>query len=316
MRICKAAVLLLALLFLCSFLAACSTPAPARPTDPAIAAAAKRGQSAFRSGRYGAGAEAYAAALARARMLNEKTGSVDSAYNLAACFAALGRFEEARAALREARSDMATGDAGMADALLLEGVIARKQGRRDEALALAKEVLAMKLPEPGGAARTLQAHLLSQETHCDAGDVAAEHPSLLAVAKAAGDGKLAPGLRADAGAVIGRILRLQGSPAAAAERYDAAAEQYRRAVRPRDIAATLALAGACLEEAGSPSAAADRYYRAARSFHAQNEYAEAVRMLHAVFGQAEKTGDLVTKARAEDLLKEVEVAVKAAGTGR
>ena len=304
-----------AAIFVALLLAACSTPGPQRPTDPDIAAAAKRGQRAFRGGRYEAAAEAYAAALHRARMLNEKTGAADSAYNLAACLVALNRFEEARAALRETRSELAPGDPGLADVLLLEGAIARGQGRRDDALALADQVLALKMPEPGGAARKLQAHLLRAETGCDGGEAAWEYSDLAAAMRAASDERTPPGLRAAAFAADGRILRMQRDWTAAAARYDAAAEQYRRAARPRDVAEMLALAGRCFEEAGAPAAAADRYYRAARSFYAQNDFAMAVKTLDSAFAMAEKANDPELKSRSEDLLREVKAAVKAAQAG-
>ena len=297
-------------LLLSVFFAACSTPAPQRPTDPDIAAAAKRGQRAFRSGRYEAAAEAYGDALHRARMLNEKAGAADSAYNLAACLVAAGRFDEARTALREARAEFNPSDPGLADALLLEGLIARRQDRRDEALALADQVLAMKAPASGAAAKQLQARLLRVETQCDAGNAAAARTDLTSAQRAARDGTLPASLLAEVAAADGRVLRLEGKPAAAAERYDTAAEQFRRGTRPRDVAAALALAGRCFEEAGSPAAAADRYCRAARSLFAQNDFAASVKTLDSAFAMAEKANDPELKARATDLLNEVQAAVK------
>ena len=297
-------------------LAACSTPpAPLRPTDPEIAAAAKRGHRAFHGGRYEAAAEAYTAALQRARMLNEKAGSADSAYNLAACLFALGRCDAARSVLREAKADFASGDPGLADALLLEGAIARQQGRRDEALALADQALALKASGADAAAKILQARLLRAETQCDAGDGAAARSDLAAAQQAVRDVQTPPGLLAQIAAAEGRILGLEKKPAEAAERYDAAAEQYRRGAQPREVAAMLTLAGRCLEEAGTPAAAADRYYRAARSLYAQDDFTAAVKMLDSALAMAEKANDPDVKARAGDLLGEIKTAVKAA-TGK
>lgn len=301
-----------ALMLLSALLAACSTTAPQRPTDPDTAAAAKRGQRAFRSGRYEAAAGAFSAALQRARMLNEKAGTADSAYNLAACFVAMGRYEEARVALREATAELGPADPGLADALLLEGAIARRQERRDEALALADRVLAMKAAET----RKLQAHLLRLETRCDAGAGDAESPDLSAALRAASDAKISPDLRAAACSAIGRVLSVQRQPAPAADRYDAAAALFRQAARPRDVAAALTRAGRCLEEAGTPAAAADRYYRAARSLFAQNDFAESVKALDSACAMAEKAADPEMKARAGDLLLEVQAAIRAAEPGK
>ena len=128
--------------------------------------------------------------------------------------------------------------------------------------------------------------------------------------RAAHDGTLPASLLAEVAAADGRVLRLEGKPAAAAERYDTAAEQFRRGTRPRDVAAALALAGRCFEEAGSPAAAADRYCRAARSLFAQNDFAASVKTLDSAFAMAEKANDPELKARATDLLNEVQAAVK------
>ena len=67
-----------------------------------------------------------------------------------------------------------------------------------------------------------------------------------------------------------------------------------------------------MEEAGLAAAAADRYYHAARSLHAQDDFTAAVKALDSAFAMAEKANDPELKSRAEDLLKEVKAAIKAA----
>jgi tetratricopeptide (TPR) repeat protein len=267
--------------------AGCASPKPARQTDPDLERYAGAAQVSFRHGAFQQAETLYRRALGCARAADDPLEIGNNAFNLAACLVALGRDEESRPLLREARAELERAGEDAAEAILLEATAARKTGQAEEAASLVAEARARLKP---GKERSLwiQAALLDAQLACDRGDPAQAGRLLDAVArdvKREDDpllhGRLA-GLRA-------RIAGLEVQAAVAAARLDEEADWYRRAGgRQREIADVLRRAGRAWLEAGQPGQAADRFYRAARSLYAQGEALEALKCIEPALSAAQQ----------------------------
>ena len=292
----------------CLTLGGCASP-PAQNVDRDTASAGSRGRRAFEQGHFNVAADAYRSALQRARLRADSADIGDHAYNLAACLIGLGRPDEARDLLREARAEFEKNRdlAGQADTWLLEAKIARSRKMRDEAGQLLEKTLAL-LPVKGEEARKAQAYAAMAELACDADDAAAARTALTQAHAAAGgsaDGAALAGLAQ----TEGRVLRLEGKPKEAADQLDRAALLFREAGRYRDMAEAMALAAGSRADAGQNDLAAEAYLDAAQSLYAQGDAVGALRSISSALASAEGAGREDLKARAASLFNEIKGAV-------
>ncbi len=255
--------------------AGCKSPPPAPPADPDLDRALSLARAAYAAGAPDQAAPYYRQALARAWVMDRPSAAAACAYNLAACLAALGQADDARARLDEARLALArTGDTNP-DLPLLDARLARALGRPDEAAALLDPIAtAPGAPRDG---RRVEALSLLADLRCDAGDLDGAD-ALLARFTERDLASANPGARAAAALAQARLHALRRRPAAAAACYDAAADAWRLAGRYLDMAGALQQAARAYETSGRGAAAADRAYRAARSL-AENGQRRAARAI-------------------------------------
>jgi hypothetical protein len=105
--------------------------------DLSLAKHSRRADEAFHDGYDDLAVSRYLQALRRAWELDDSEGIANTAFNLAACLAAMREYEPARRALAEARAELRRSGQSEVDAWLLEAKIARGQGRLAEATYLA-----------------------------------------------------------------------------------------------------------------------------------------------------------------------------------
>ena len=307
---------MLFLIFPLLFSGCATPPPPGRATDLEVAAAAVRGRRAFAHGRFLLAAEAYAAALGRARMLNDAVGIGDSAYNLAACRAALREYDKARELLREAQTELAkAGGEGLAAAWLLEARIAREQGKRDEAASLARKAIDAEAAERDNPELSAQIRLLRAALALDVGDIPESRRELALAGNAMRNVK-DPLVNAEFAAVEGRLRAMEKTPALAAAAFERAAALYGKGSQPARMAEALTHAGENYEACGYFALAADRYYVAARSLFACGAAAQALKRIDSAFAAARKAGDDELRTRTENLFKTIQDTVNAAAKKR
>lgn len=116
-----------------------SVPTPR--VDLALARHSRTADEAFHAGYDERALGRYRLALRRAWEIDDARSIANTAFNLAACLAAMREYEPAREALAEARAESLRSGESQVDAWLLEAKIARVQGRLDEAAYLADCVL-------------------------------------------------------------------------------------------------------------------------------------------------------------------------------
>lgn len=253
-------------------LASCGSP-PAKKLDPDLKRSLSLADSAYTSGGGPRAAEHFRDALLRARTMDNAPEIAFAAYNLAACLAALGRYEEARPFLEEAKTEYARNGEPAPDVALLKAKVAQYQGSLDEAQALALAAL-QDTGQSLDPARKAQFHILLAQIAAERND---------AVRLKAEWSALEPMLRkitthsvlAEAQVVRACVASRDGAHREAGEALDAAAEHFKQASRFRDMAFMLRDAGAAYEKAGANELAADRYFRAARSMYSMGEAADA-----------------------------------------
>lgn len=251
-------------LFLLAALAGCRTPPPRR-LDPVIEREAAAGRSAYAAGALDRASAAFERALQRARLVDDSAEIARNAYNLAACLAALQRWDDAALRLDEAAA--AAGSPAPAEFIMLRVKILRGAGRTNDAIALARGWLDDSGRTPRAAERRPAMQVLLADMLCGAGDHAGAAAALAQVPEksAAAADRLT---HADWLRTRARIAAAKGDQIAAGNLFDQAAKTFRQAARYAAMAACLADAGRAYAAQDQP-AGADRLYRAARSLHEQ-----------------------------------------------
>lgn len=262
------------------------------------------GRAAFRKGSVEQAATLYRQALMRARAMDNGLAIGDAAYNLAACRVIQGKYEEARALLAEAKEEISSIHGNLADILLVEAKVARLQGKPDEALGLAEQVLSQRGSRPTDRQR-LQVHVLRGHIRCDSGDIG-HADSELKQAAAYANRFSSPALRAEVSGLAGRIYLLQEEPAKAAKEFDHQANLLKQATLYREMVTALGSAGEAYMSSGGWRLAADRFYRAARSTFALGDREEAVNLAKKAISAADEAADEKAMVRARALLAEIE----------
>lgn len=101
--------------------------------DRPLARESRKGVEAFHFGYDDEAVTHYRTALQRAWEIDDSQAIGNTAYNLAACWAAMQQLEPARQALAEARAELRRSGQSEVDAWMLEAKIARAQGRLADA---------------------------------------------------------------------------------------------------------------------------------------------------------------------------------------
>jgi tetratricopeptide (TPR) repeat protein len=248
-------------------LAGCATRPTAPPKDRELSRTGDLARAAFEDGAIARAIDLYQEALNRAHAMDDATEIGNAAYNLALCQIILGQLDQASAALAEARAAFTRSGGNPPDVLLLEATVAQRQGKLEQALALADQVLSASPDEND----LVQAVLLKGTIACQQDDPARARTALAEASKhhIANAALLAARER-----LAGNIFLLERNPADAATAFDRAAALFQKAKHYRDMALTLRHAGEAYREAGDTQRAEDRLFRAQRSLAAQGEKAE------------------------------------------
>ncbi len=248
-------------------LVGCATRPTAPPKDKELSRTSDVARAAFEDGATARAIDLYLEALNRAHAMDDATEIGNAAYNLALCQIILGQLDQASAALAEARAAFTRSGSNPADVLLLEATIAQRQGKLEQALSLADQVLSASPDE----SHRFQAILLKGTIACEQDDPARAR---MALAEADKHHVANAALLAARERLAGNIFLREGNPAAAAAALDRAAALFQKAKHYRDMALTLRRAGEAYREAGDTPRAKDRLFRAKRSLAAQGERAE------------------------------------------
>ncbi len=255
----------IALTFL--MLAGCATPPTAPPKDKELSRTSDLARAALEDGATAKAIDLYREALNRAHAMDDATEIGNAAYNLALCQIILGQLDQASVSLVQAKAAFERSGSNPADVLLLEATVAQRQGKLEQALLLADQVVSASPDEND----LFQATLLKGTIACQQYDPARAKAALAEADKhhVANAALLAARER-----LAGNIFLLEGNPAEAAAAFDRAAALFQKANHYRDMALTLRRAGEAYREAGDTQRAQDRLFRAKRSLAAQGEKAE------------------------------------------
>lgn len=235
--------------------------------DKELSRAGDLARAAFEDGATAKAVDLYRKALNRAHAMDDAAAIGNAAYNLALCHIILGQLDQASASLAEAKAAFTRSASNPADVVLLEATVAQRQGKLEQALSLADQVLSASPNEND----LFQATLLKGTIACEQND-----PALARTALVEADRHhitTAP-LLAARERLAGNIFLLENNPAEAAAAFDRAAALFQKAEHYRDMAITLRRAGEAYQEAGNVRQAEDRLSRAQRSLAAQGEKAE------------------------------------------
>ncbi len=296
-------------LVMCLLAAGCASPTPQESaTDPELARVATTARLAFDGGSAEQAARLYARSLAMARAVDDSLEIGNNAYNLAACLIAIDRYGDAREYLSEARREFERAHRDPAPVILLDAKAARLQGKADEALALADQVLATTKGETSDSYK-VQVALLKAEVACDRSDAAAAKTAM-AVADKTMASVSDPALSAVAANVAARINLVENDPGKAAMQYDRETEFYRQARKYHDMALAMGRAGRAYLDAGILTPAEDRLYRAARTLFGQGDELGALKLIEPALNAADKAGDKDAALRATALFKEIKESVE------
>jgi tetratricopeptide (TPR) repeat protein len=246
---------------------ATSPTSTAPPKDKELARTSNLARAAFEDGATAKAIGFYSKALGRAHAMDDATEIGNAAYNLALCHTILGQLDQASASLAEAKAAFKRSGSNPVDVLLLEATIAQRQGKLEQALSLADQVLSASPDE----SHRFQVALLKGTVACGQDDPASARTSLVEadthhVANAP--------LLAARERLAGNIFLLERKPAEAAAAFDHAAVLFQEAKHYRDMALALQQAGEAYQKAGDTQLAEDRLSRAKRSLAAQGEKAE------------------------------------------
>jgi tetratricopeptide (TPR) repeat protein len=248
-------------------LVGCATAPTSPPKDKELSRASDLARTAFEDAATAKAIDLYGKALNRAHAMDDATEIGNAAYNLALCHIILGQLDQASASLAEAKAAFQRSGSNPADVLLLEATVAQRQGRPEQALSLADQVLSASPDE----SHRVQVALLKGTIACEQDDPARARTALVEADKHHVTDVL---LLAARERLAGTIFLLENSPAEAAAALDRAAALFQKAKHYRDMALTLRRAGEAYQEAGDAQRAEDRLFRAQRSLAAQGEKAE------------------------------------------
>jgi tetratricopeptide (TPR) repeat protein len=222
---------------------------------------------AFENGSTANAIDLYGKALQRARAMDDATEIGNAAYNLALCHVILGQLDQASVSLAEAKTAFKRSGGNPADVLLLEATIAQRQGKQEQSLSLADQVLSASPDE----SHRFQVALLKGTIACEQGDAARARAALAEVEKIHVTN---PTLLAAKERLAGNIFLLEKKPIEAAAAFDRAGALYQKAKRWRDMALALRRAAEAYRAAGDTERAEDRLLRAQRSLAAQGKKGE------------------------------------------
>jgi tetratricopeptide (TPR) repeat protein len=250
-------------------LVSCSTSPTSTvpPKDKELSRTRNLALAAFEDGAISKAIDLYEKALKRARAMDDAMEIGNAAYNLALCHILLGQLDQASVSLAEAKAEFKRSGSNPADVLLLQATVAQRQGRLEQALSLADEVLSESPDED----YRFQVALLKGIIACEQNDPARARASLV---EADMYHVTNVSLLAARERLSGNIFLLEENPAEAAAAFDRAAALFQTAKHYRDMALALQRAGEAYREAGDKQNAEDRLYRATRSLAAQGQKVE------------------------------------------
>jgi tetratricopeptide (TPR) repeat protein len=258
-------VIVLALLTLAGCATSPSSTVP--PKDKELSRTSNLARAAFEDGATAEAIDLYRKALNRAIAMDDAAEIGNAAYNLAICHVILGQLDQANASLAEAKAAFKRSGSNPADVLLLEATVAQRQGKLEQALSLADQVLSASPDE----SHRFHVALLKGTIACQQDDPVHARTAL---AEADKHHITNAPLLAARERLAGNIFLLERNPAEAAAAFDRAAALLQKAKHYRDMALTLRRAGEAYREAGDAQRAVDRLSRAKSSLAAQGEKAE------------------------------------------
>jgi len=259
--------IVLILTFLMLIGCATSPTSTVPPKDKELSRTSNLARAAFEDGAISNAIDLYMKALNRAHAMDDATEIGNAAYNLALCHIILGQLDQASVLLAEAKAELERSGSNPADVLLLEATIAQRQGKLEQALSLADEVLSAS-PDKN---YRFQVALLKGTVACEQDDPARARTALVEADKHHVTNAL---LLAARERLAGNILLLEKNPMEAAAAFDRAAALFQTSKHYREMALALQLAGEAYREAGDRQRAEDRLSRAMRSLAAQGEKTE------------------------------------------
>ena len=166
--------LFVALILLTLVGCATSPTATVPPKDKELSRASDRARAAFEDGATARAIDLYTRALNRARAMDNATEIANTAYNLALCYIVEGQLDQASASLAEAEAAFERSGSTPPDVLLLEATVAQRQGKLEQAVSLADQVLSASLDENN----LFQAILLKGTVACEQADLARARAAL------------------------------------------------------------------------------------------------------------------------------------------
>lgn len=333
----------LACVLLASLTGCRTSGSTAAEVDRPLARQSRQAVEAFHYGYDDEAIEHYRLALRRAWELDDAEAIGNTAYNLAACWAAMRQLEPARQALAEARAELRRSGQSEVDAWLLEAKIARAQGRLGDAAYYADCIVAPMIRRDPACNETCRSkeenRLLTAVRGCrdkiakclghgdeepdvcegynvslavfranlalDSGDVPAARAEL-ARARQAAAAQTEPATRAEIAAVEARLLLIMERPEDAARRLDSEAEWLRQSGHLRELPMATSSAAEAFLQAGLPIEAANRFFRTARLLYGRGDLLAALFFLERSIELAVEMSDVDLQLRAALLLEEIE----------
>lgn len=315
----------------------------AADVDRPLAKQSRQAVEAFHYGYDDEAIEHYRLALRRAWELDDAEAIANTAYNLAACWAAMQQFEPARQALAEARAELRRSGQSEVDAWLLEAKIARAQGRLGDATYVADCVVAPMIrrdPACNESCRDKkEGRLLAMVRGCrdriakclgrdddepdacegynvslavfranlalDSGDVTAARASL-SRAMQTEIAQTDPASRAEIASAEARLLLMLQRPEEAARRLDEEARWLRESGHLRELPMANSSAAEAFLQAGQPIEASVRFFRTARLLYGRGDLLAALFFLERSIALAVEMNDPDLQLRAALLLEEIE----------
>jgi tetratricopeptide (TPR) repeat protein len=244
--------------------------------------------TAFGKGAYARAADLYRQALARAYARDDRAAIVDMQCNLAVVLLRLGSLEEARAAVDDAKAELARAAQGVpAHLLLLEATVLYRTGQMAAAWDISEQLLAGAAEAEAGV--MAKAQFLRGLLAAERGDEARLREAIAALAKAND-----PALRADHAELRGYLAMAEHHWEEAVQAFDATAELRRESLDYVSMIRALVRAGDASERRGRQRAAAVYYLRAGRSASQLGRQPEAVHWLMRAQVLARQAGDART----------------------
>lgn len=286
----------------------CRGRSEVRP-DAEIAQHARAARTAYAEGEDADAIEEYRQALRRAWQIDDPVEIAHNAFNLAACLAAVGLYEEARDALAETRAELYRAGKSDADAWLLEAKIARSQGLFAEAATITESVAYLVPTVEGGAAPHGDRRARRHAERTDSCEKDAEpapppraHPWMAKVRKHRHQGKHAEKRQAEAETAIAvHLLRAnlacdEGDLDRASNELDEARRRLRHLSDPSPRAEIEQVAARILLLSGQPGAAAQRLDVEAELLRQAGHYRELPPALSSAGEAYLQSGDPVAAA--------------------